>query len=143
MAPNSEMTKFIEVSFQFTSNTTDIKRLKSGFLIREMLKHFTEKTESKLKPDRSLWMYSGHDYTIVNLLSALGAFEVKLTLWIVWMNQVTKKNWNSILNLHCFCSLTFHHTPHAFYSNSTNRTTVIMCNYFIKMHPQTFFQHLI
>lgn len=80
MAPNSEMTKFIELSFEFTSNTTDIKRLKSGFLIREMLKHFTEKTESKLKPDRSLWMYSGHDFTIVNLLSALGVFEVKLTL---------------------------------------------------------------
>lgn len=52
-------------------------RLKSGFLFKEILDHFSMKINSTLKPDRSLWVYSAHDITIINLLNSLGGhFEV-------------------------------------------------------------------
>lgn len=66
------------MKFYFTlgSNTRELARLKSGPLIKEMIEHFAEKINSTLKPDRSLWLYSGHDFTISNLLNSLNLFEV-------------------------------------------------------------------
>lgn len=53
-----------------------MQKLKSGFLIKEMLDRFTEKAESKLKPDRSLWLYSGHDLTIIHFLRSIDLYYV-------------------------------------------------------------------
>lgn len=51
-------------------------RLKSGFLLKEMLEHFSQKINSTLEPDRSIWFYSGHDITITNMLNSLRLYEV-------------------------------------------------------------------
>lgn len=56
--------------------TPKLARLKSGFLIKEIIERFTQKINSNLKPDRSLWLYSAHDVTISNLLNSLNLFEV-------------------------------------------------------------------
>lgn len=52
-------------------------RLKSGFLLKEILEHFSQKINSTLKPDRNLYFYSAHDITITNLMNALGLYEVR------------------------------------------------------------------
>lgn len=56
--------------------TPQLARLKSGFLIKEIVERFSQKINSTLQPDRVLWLYSAHDVTIYNVLNSLGLFEV-------------------------------------------------------------------
>lgn len=57
------------------TTTTTLARLKIGPLIKELLERFRKKLHRKLKPNRSLWVYSVHDTTIANLLNGLDLFE--------------------------------------------------------------------
>lgn len=50
----------------------DIVRLKSGHLVKDMFNHFVEKKNGTLKPDRNIWIYSAHDYTMLYFLQFLG-----------------------------------------------------------------------
>lgn len=60
------------------SATSQLARLKPGFLLKEMLERFSQKINSSLQPNRSLWIYSTHYYMIANMLNGLGLFEVFL-----------------------------------------------------------------
>lgn len=64
-------------TFDFTlyADTPELARFASGFLFKEMLEHFSQKATSTLQPDRSFWMYSGHDFSIVNALNSLGLYK--------------------------------------------------------------------
>lgn len=62
-------------SFATNTYTPELARLKSGPLLKEILVRSQNKTISKLKPNRSLWIYSGHDTTVANMLNTLGLFE--------------------------------------------------------------------
>lgn len=50
----------------------DLVRIRSGFLLKEMLERFKAKKKDRLDPDRALWMYSAHSSTITTLLNGLG-----------------------------------------------------------------------
>lgn len=63
------------------SATPQLARIQSGFLIKEMLQHFSDKINSTLKPDRSFWLYSAHDITISYMLNSLGILEVRHIIW--------------------------------------------------------------
>lgn len=69
------ITKF---SYAMYTNTPLLARLKGGFLIKDILDRFQQKINSTLKPDRSLWLYAAHDYTLSNILNGFGVFEVYL-----------------------------------------------------------------
>lgn len=58
--------------------TNETLKAKGGFLLREIFDRFKNKTLGILKPDRSLWIYSAHDNTLINTLSALKLFDVNL-----------------------------------------------------------------
>lgn len=75
------MEKLASFCFSMATNTKQLARLKAGFLIREIFNRFTMKANLKLHPDRSLWVYSGHDSTVSNILNALGFFDVSYTLF--------------------------------------------------------------
>lgn len=92
--PGSEMEKLAAYSFSMQTNKKLQARLKAGFLIREMLQHFTMKANSTLTPDRSMWIYSAHDKTVANLLNALGLFEVCIFYFLLYI-----KSWNCKSNL--------------------------------------------
>lgn len=64
------------VSYQAATYSTELKKLRAGFLIKEMLDRFKNKTVALLKPDRSLWIYSIHSTGMVNILNGLNLFEV-------------------------------------------------------------------
>lgn len=53
-----------------------MKRLKGGPIVADVVQHMAQKLLHKLKPDRKLFMYSGHDLTIVSVLRALGVQEL-------------------------------------------------------------------
>ncbi|CAG5092783.1 Similar to acp2: Lysosomal acid phosphatase (Xenopus laevis) [Cotesia congregata] len=63
-----------EFSFKVQAYNKILQRLKIGSLLGEMIDHMVAKSENKLSPNRKLWIYSGHDETVANLLMALDLF---------------------------------------------------------------------
>lgn len=53
-----------------------MQRLIAGWLVREMFERFAMKANATLSPDRSMFVYSAHDITIVNLMRTLNLDEV-------------------------------------------------------------------
>lgn len=74
--PNSTMEYIAKLLIKSNADTPELARLKSGFLIKEIMERFNQKISSTIQPDRSLWLYSAHDLTIANVLNAFGLFEV-------------------------------------------------------------------
>lgn len=92
----------IECCKIFVKTKTQL-RLNPGFLVKDILDRFTAKIEKKLEPNRSLYIYSGHDTTIIGILSALGLYEVI----IIFIPYITDTLSFSIMN-----NLTFFHLFH-------------------------------
>lgn len=65
--------------FQIFTKTPEMKKIKSGYLFKEILDRFTNKTLSTLSPDRNLWLYFAHDITMTNMLNSLGLFKVQIS----------------------------------------------------------------
>lgn len=62
---------------QSLTNTTELQKLTSGFLLKEILDRFTNKTvHPELDPDRALWMYFTNNAAIIDMLNSLGVFTV-------------------------------------------------------------------
>lgn len=71
------MAKLSEYWLDQITGTTELKRLRSGFLLQEIFDRFKNKTLSQLSPvNRVMWLYSGHDSTITSVLNTLGLFKV-------------------------------------------------------------------
>lgn len=47
----------------------------SGPLLKEIVTHMYEKKNGTLNPNRKLWIYSAHDFTMVNLLNSMNLYE--------------------------------------------------------------------
>lgn len=73
--PGSIMEYISAFHFVLYADTPDMARFASGFLIKEIVDHFTQKASATLSPDRALWLYSGHDYSITNALNSFGLFK--------------------------------------------------------------------
>lgn len=76
---------FLAFYFQSATHTTEMKKTKAGFLIREIFDRFKNKTLSLLSPDRKLWIYSAHDNTITNTLNALGLYDVSKCYYFIFI----------------------------------------------------------
>lgn len=59
----------------FITGTKELKRLKAGFLLKQMFDRFKRKALSLL-PDQLMQIYSGHEITVSSILNSLGVFEV-------------------------------------------------------------------
>lgn len=76
MYPNSDLEYLASLSFSIETFTPQMARLKYGVLLQDILSKFKNKTESKLVPDRTMWVYSAHDSTLSGLLNILQLFTV-------------------------------------------------------------------
>lgn len=74
--PNGTMEHMSKIHMKLASATPQLAKLKSGFLINEIVQHFKRKLDATLRPNRLLWLYSAHDSTISNVLNSLKLFEV-------------------------------------------------------------------
>lgn len=77
--------KFAAIWFSGYIRTNDTLKAKGGFLLREIFDRFKNKTLGILKPDHSLWIYSAHDNTLINTLSALKIFDVKFNDILIFL----------------------------------------------------------
>lgn len=128
------MEKLANFCFTMATNTKQLARLKTGFLLREILERFTMKSSSTLSPNRALWIYSAHDGTIANVLNALGLFEVLKTIkitssFIIFLKLVEPL---FILHFNDFRHHTFQLMHRAYFSNFTNSTELFMWKFFTK-----------
>lgn len=67
--------------FEIFTPTIETQRIKSGYLLKDILDRFKAKTQSTLSPDRKLFLYFAHDITLSNMLNTLGLFEVRILLY--------------------------------------------------------------
>lgn len=68
--PLAEMAGFV---FRIPCLTVQMRRLKCGPLLKEILDHMNGKVKGELT--QKMWMYSGHDNTLVNLMMCLDNFD--------------------------------------------------------------------
>lgn len=63
-------------SYLYNVWTAEMKRLKAGPFVTKMVKEWKEEVEGALKPKgRKLFAYTGHDSSIVNVMSAFNVWE--------------------------------------------------------------------
>lgn len=62
--------RLFEHLFSIFTVTDEMKKLRSGFLLKEILDRFSSKSESVLMPDRSLWFYFAHGDILSSLFSS-------------------------------------------------------------------------
>lgn len=72
---NETLEHIAAVSYASATHFIEQKKQRAGFLIREILNRFTNKTRSLLKPNRSLWVYAVHSTGMVNILNSLNLFD--------------------------------------------------------------------
>lgn len=104
MKSGSDFEHLALIYFTIFTHNTEMKKLRSGYLLKEILDRSANKTQSKLSPDRSLWMYFAHDNSMVDMLNSLGLYNE-----VGWFGRtictcglVTKKN----LNFYVFSTVT-------------------------------------
>lgn len=63
-------------SYVYNVQTDELKRLKGGPFVDKITKDWLAKSEEKLKPaQRKIFLYTGHDSSVVNILSAFNVWE--------------------------------------------------------------------
>lgn len=70
------MLKTVKLSYTLPTFTPELAKLRSGFLLKDILDRSVSKSQNRLVPNQSLWMYSAHEATIANMLNSLGLFTV-------------------------------------------------------------------
>ncbi|XP_055305423.1 prostatic acid phosphatase-like [Sitodiplosis mosellana] len=68
---------------QSFTHSTELKKLEAGYVIKDMLDRFRNKSQSLLKPNQSIWhgslhVYACHDLSIVNILNALNLYDLHI-----------------------------------------------------------------
>lgn len=71
------MQSITEITYKLRA-TPELVRLRSGFLIKEILERCAQKINGTLTPDRSMWIYSAHSSTLATMLNGFGLNEVDL-----------------------------------------------------------------
>lgn len=70
-----KMLSITERSYSLFTETPLMKKVKGGPLFTEILDNMIKKRDGLLSPNRSIFIYSGHDVTLVNLMNAIGVLE--------------------------------------------------------------------
>ena len=76
MKSNDTLDYLGAMNYQSVTHSTEMKKLRAGFLIKEMLDRFKNKTLSLLTPDRTVWLYAAHGSVVSNVLNSLSLFDV-------------------------------------------------------------------
>lgn len=66
-----KMLPLAERNLALITETPFMKKIKGGAIVTEIVDNMIKKRAHTLKPERSIFIYSGHDVTLVNLMRAL------------------------------------------------------------------------
>lgn len=80
-----------EQSYIYNAYTTEMQKIKAGPFLTKMFNEMTNKASDTLSPkDRKLYIYTGHDSTVVNIMQALG----------IWKRQLPRYSSMTLFELH-------------------------------------------
>ncbi|XP_075160925.1 prostatic acid phosphatase [Haematobia irritans] len=73
-----------EMSYIYSAYTREMQKIKGGPFLKKMFDEMKKKSTNTLKPrDRKLFIYTGHDWTVGSILSALKVWERQMPLFSV------------------------------------------------------------
>lgn len=76
--PGGKFEELRDLSFTIDTYNHEMKRLKGGPFVKEIVQHFDQVESNNLNPpNRKMFMYSGHDTTVAPILHTLGVFDIK------------------------------------------------------------------
>jgi lysosomal acid phosphatase len=76
--PGGKFEELRDLSFTVDTFNHELKRLKGGPFVKEVVEHFDQFESNTLDPpNRKMFMYSGHDTTVAPILHTLGVFDIK------------------------------------------------------------------
>lgn len=64
-----------ERSYVLFTETNLMKKVKGGAFLTEIHTNMIDKRRRNLNPDRKIFLYSGHDVTLVNVMNSLGILD--------------------------------------------------------------------
>lgn len=70
-----KMLPIAERSYTLFTETPFMKKVKGGALLTDILEKMIKKRNGLLSPNRSIFVYAGHDITLVNLMNAMGILD--------------------------------------------------------------------
>lgn len=71
-----------ELSYIYNVYTDELKKFKAGPFLQKMINEWNQKKDAVIKPkDRKIFLYTGHDSTVVNILHAIGVWEQQLPVY--------------------------------------------------------------
>lgn len=74
-----QLLELTELSYIYNIYNDELKRVKGGPFVRKMVNEWQMKRSNELKPsDRQLYIYTGHDSTVVNVLSVFNVWEQQI-----------------------------------------------------------------
>uniref|UniRef100_A0A1A9ZSA1 Acid phosphatase n=1 Tax=Glossina pallidipes TaxID=7398 RepID=A0A1A9ZSA1_GLOPL len=80
-----------EKSYVYNAYTKEMQKIKGGPFLKKMFDEMLKKRDNKLKPlQRKLFIYTGHDWTVGNILMALQ----------IWQRQMPRFSVMAIFELH-------------------------------------------
>jgi len=75
--PGGKFEELRDLSFTVDTFNHEMKRLKGGPFVKELVEHFDSVADNTLSPpNRKVFMYSGHDTTVAPVLHTLGVFNM-------------------------------------------------------------------
>lgn len=78
------LTNLTDQSYIYNVYTPELKKFKAGPFLKKMIAEQQDKVSNNLKPkDRKLYIYTGHDSTIVNILSGLNVWEKQFPAYAI------------------------------------------------------------
>ncbi|XP_034106762.1 prostatic acid phosphatase [Drosophila albomicans] len=82
-----------EQSYVYNAYTPEMQKIKGGPFLRKMYDEMLAKEAGTLRPkDRGMFIYTGHDWTVGNILSALGIWKRQMPRFAVMAIFETHQN---------------------------------------------------
>nr|XP_022914269.1 venom acid phosphatase Acph-1-like [Onthophagus taurus] len=70
--------EFEILTYNISGRTEELKTLSGGFILTEIINSIKSKLHNPKMNSRKIHLYSGHDFTIANLMGALGQYSNKI-----------------------------------------------------------------
>lgn len=94
-----------EKSYLYNVHTDELKMLKAGPFLGKLIAEWQGKRNEKIKPaQRKMFLYAGHDSTVVNILAAIGVWKQQLPVYGIMaifelLEDVETKEWGVRISL--------------------------------------------
>lgn len=71
-----------ELSYIYNVYTDELKKFKAGPFLKKMIGEWQQKRSNSIKPkDSKIYLYTGHDSTVVNVMAGIGVWQQQIPVY--------------------------------------------------------------